>query len=57
MTFPNRLIDVILACLLAGMAYYEFKSVTVAIILFFVMVVVFNLDGYITDQRIKESKA
>ena len=54
MTFLSRLADVFLAGILAGITYYEVKSVAVTCIIFFVMVVVFNLDRYITEQRIKE---
>jgi hypothetical protein len=52
----NRIFDSIGAGILAGMTYHEFKSLAVAGVVMVVLLMVFNLDRYITDKRIKESK-
>lgn len=52
----SRIFDTIAAAVLSAFAYFEaVHSVSICIIIGMAFLVLFNLDGYVTEQRIKGS--
>ena len=50
----SRVLDTIIAAGLSVFAYFEaVHSVSICLIIFFTLIVMFNVEGYVTEQRMK----